>query len=94
MFKVGEEFIFTASKNKEPVVLTYVETMRDGKNRFFSSQKPTLEYHLEKDNPNIQACNNEPNWESLDEKFYAFKDDDKAKQQAYNVLLARRGIES
>lgn len=91
--KTGDEFIYCRSKNHEHVVLTYVETMPDGKYRFFSSQKPSLEYHLEKDSPSISPCNDEPNWESLDEKYHAFKGDDKAKQQAYHVLLARRGIE-
>ena len=89
-FRLGEEVTYAPNKHVDPVLLTYVETLKNGLNRFFSSQFPSLEYHLEQDNDNVRPCN-ERFEEDVQEIYLAFKGNDKNKQHAYEILLARRG---
>jgi len=87
--RLGEEVTYLPNKLADPILLTYVETMKNGMGRFFSSQFPTVEYHLAHDNDKIKPYD-ERYQEEIQEKYYAFKGGDQTKEQAYNVLLARR----
>lgn len=88
-FRLGEEVTYTPSKNVDSILLTYVETMKNGLNRFFSSQFPSLEYHLAQDHDNIKPYE-EKYEEEIQESYLAFKGGDENKQRAYEVLLTRR----
>lgn len=89
--KCGDEVTYIANKYTDPQLLTFVETMKNGINRYFSSQFPTLEYHLEHDNNHIHPYD-ESYQEEIQEKYFAFKGGDTNKQRAYEILLTNRGI--
>lgn len=88
-FKLGEEVTYFSNKSADPILLTYVETMKDGLCRFFSSQFPSLEYHLAHDSNNIKP-HEEKYEEEVQESYHAFKGGDENKKRAYEILLARR----
>jgi len=88
-FRLGEEVTYEAHKLADPILLTYVETMKNGMYRFFSSQFPTLEYHLAHNTDKIKPYD-ERYQEEIQEKYLTFKGGDTSKERAYQVLLARR----
>ena len=88
-FRSGEEVTYEAHKLADPILLTYVETMKNGMGRFFCSQFPTLEYHLAHDSDKIKPYD-ERYQEEVQEKYLTFKGGDIAKEQAYEALLSRR----
>lgn len=85
----GDEVTYVPNRNVDPVILTYVETMKNGLDRFFSSQFPTLEYHLAPGHDHIRP-HDESYEEEIHEKYVAFRGRDGAKRQAYEILLSRR----
>lgn len=87
--KLGDEVTYSPSKNLDPVLLTYVETMKNGLERFFSSQFPSLEYHLARNHDHIGPYE-EKYEEEVQEKYIAFKGGDENKKLAYESLLVRR----
>jgi len=89
-FRPGEEVTYIPNKNAEPVLLTYIETMKNGINRFFSSQFPSLEFHIVHGHESIKPYE-EKYEEEIQEKYIAFKGGEEKKQHAYEIFLARRG---
>lgn len=87
--RAGDEVTYLPGKQIDPILLTYVETMKNGMGRFFSSQFPTVEYHLAHDNDKIKPYDERYQEEVL-EKYLVFKGNDQAKEQAYNTMLVRR----
>lgn len=88
-YKLGEQVVYSPSKNLDPVLLTYVEVLKNGLGRFFSSEFPSLEYHISLDSEKFS--NQEPiPFEGTKETYLAFRGGDDKKRQAYEVLLARR----
>ena len=85
----GEEVTYIPNRNADPILLTYVETMKNGLNRFFSSQFPSLEYHLAHNHEAIKP-HEEKYEEEIQENYIAFKGGDENKRHAYEVLLTRR----
>jgi hypothetical protein len=93
-FKAGEEFIYTPpSKDSEPVWLTYVEKLKCGLHRLFSSESPVLEYHIPEESfsQSDEKKNPKPD---VTVKYSAFVGGDNSKQIAYEKLLSARGIKS
>ena len=87
--KCGDQVSYTANKHADPILLTFVEPLRNGINRFFSSEFPTQEYHLANDSDRIQPF--EEKYQSqIQEKYHAFKGGDDKKRQAYEILSAGR----
>lgn len=87
-FKLGQQVVYLANKNAEPQLLTYVEILKNGLGRFFSSHYPALEYHISTESDKLSAAETVI-FEGLQEKYLAFKGGDERKQQAYQVLLTR-----
>lgn len=87
--KCGDQVTYVPSKNTDPVILTFVETMKGGMNRFFSSEFPTLEYHLAINCDRIQQYE-EKYQNQRQETYLAFRGGDDKKRQAYEILLAKR----
>ena len=87
--KPGEEVTYEPSKLADPILLTYVETMKNGMYRFFSSHFPSLEYYLAHDTDKIKPYD-ERYQEEIQEKYIAFKGGDFAKKHAYQSLLVNR----
>ena len=88
-FKLGDQVAYAPSKNLDPVSLTYVEVLKNGLGRFFSSEFPALEYHLSLDSEKLSVEEEVP-LEAVQEKYLAFKGGDDKKRQAYEILLAKR----
>lgn len=85
----GDEVTYIPGRHADPILLTYVETMKNGMFRFFSSQFPTVEYHLEHDTDRIRSYDEQFSQE-VEEKYLAFKGNDEAKKCAYQILVANR----
>lgn len=91
-FIIGEEFIYRPpSKDAEPVWLTYVEKMKNGLHRLFSSEAPVLEYHIREED--FLACDSRifPKPE-VSTKYHTFSGGNDAKRTAYEKLLISRGV--
>lgn len=87
--KIGNEYLYQASKNVDPVWLTYISEMKNGLHRFFSSEFPTLEYHISSEKVSVESPKDYP-LPSIAENYIAFKGDDSSKEKAYLLLLKRR----
>jgi hypothetical protein len=91
VFKSGQEYLYTANKNVEPIWLTYVKKNKHEKNRhiLFSSEYPSLDYDIttEAIQPGDTKLVPLP---QFSEEYVAFKDDDEDKQKAYNIMKSRR----
>lgn len=91
-FKVGEEFIYRPpSKDAEPVWLTYVQSLKGGLHRLFSSESPTIEYHIQEDSFSSGDVKSFPK-PDINVKYEAFVGGDDAKREAYEKLMSSRGI--
>lgn len=91
-FKAGEEFIYIPPcKDAEPVWLTYVEKMKGGLHRLFSSEMPVLEYHIHEESFSQCTDKKHPKPDII-VKYLAFVGGDTAKQIAYQKLLSSRGV--
>ena len=89
--KNGDEVLYL-NRTHDAVPLVFVETTKNGLNRFFSAQFPTMEYHLANDCPQISEFQ-EPFKEEIEEQYVAFSGPNSNKRKAYEALLARRGQE-
>lgn len=87
-YRLGEQVAYSPNKNLDPVLLTYVEVLKNGLGRFFSSEFPSLEYHIPVDSEKLKT--EEIHFEGVQEKYHAFKGGDDKKRQAYEILLTRR----
>lgn len=87
--KIGNEYLYQASKNSDPIWVTYVSDLKSGLHRFFSSEFPTLEYHVSPDKVEPSSSKDFP-LPQIAENYVAFKGDDQAKEKAYQILVKRR----
>ena len=89
--KLGDEVLYVPNKHVDPLLLTFVETMKNGLDRYFSSEFPTMEYHLEQNIPSILPYE-EKYVTQPQEAYVAFKGKDGSKRLAYESLLLKRGL--
>lgn len=90
-FKLGDEFLYVGNRSAEPIWLTYVSAMNSGLHRLFSTDNPTLEYHIqeslfEKGDP---KKNPKPEFTV---RYAAMSGNDEDKRAAYNCLAAKMGL--
>lgn len=91
-FKAGDEFVYKPpSKDAEPVWLTYIQSMKGGLHRLFSSETPALEYHIHEDSFCVGDVRQYPK-PDLNVRYHAFAGNDGMKQEAYEKLMSSRGI--
>jgi hypothetical protein len=91
-FKNGNEYDYAPSKNLDSVALTYVGPLKDGLHRFFLTESPSVDYHLD---PSVSKIE-EIQYAKVDpaETYIAFAGKDEEKRKAYLILLRRRGIKA
>ena len=86
--KHGDEYVYFASKRHDAVYLTYVEKLKNGLHRFFSTEYPSLEYHL---NDRISDIQKTSCYDVVPaEEYIAFSDEQK--KSAYLLVLKRRNL--
>ena len=90
-FKLGEEYLYIPGKNVDPVWLTYVCPLSAGMHRLFSSENPTLEYHVSSETLGKGDSKDHPKPE-ISVKFISISGGDESKKEAYNRLAVSRGI--
>jgi len=88
-FRLGQQVTYTPGRNLDPIRLTYVEVLKNGLGRFFSSAYPSLEYHISLNSDRLSE-EDTVTFEGVQEKYHAFKGGDDKKRQAYEVLLTWR----
>lgn len=82
--KLGDKVTYVANKNADPVLLTYIEKLKNGQGRFFVSKRPSLEYHLDLDSVSIKPYD-ERLEEDFEESYVAFRGCDENKRKAYEM---------
>lgn len=85
----GEEYAYEPNRNTGPIVLTYVEKLTDDTHRFFSSEFPSLDYHIGLDR--VRLMSDDVQLPSPAEAIHTFSGADSQKKKAYEILLAKRG---
>ena len=88
--RTGDEFVYTRNRNFDPVFLTYIENMPGGLRRYFSSQFPSLEYHIDPECEHVKPCSDNYG-EEVQETYITFKGNDNNKRKAYEILMLKRG---
>ena len=90
-FKQGHEYFYRKSNLSEPIWLTYVQKIKsEDRHILFSSEFPTVDYHLVDSNLDI-GDSKEVTFPQILETYVAFSGDNAEKKKAYDILMKRRG---